>query len=74
MRLTFYQFLLTHRGKLDEDDYSALAGWAFHDHYFPKHATSYDEVSDYLEWNSPFPGALSAFDELWTDYEWKYSS
>lgn len=74
MDQTFYQFLLTHRGKLQQDDYSKLADWAFYDHHFPKHAKNYDEVSDYLEWNSPFPEALKAFDELWSEYEWKYSS
>ncbi|MFD1450036.1 MULTISPECIES: YozE family protein [Oceanobacillus] len=74
MHQSFYQFLLTHRGKLQQDDYSKLADWAFYDHHFPQYANNYDEISDYLEWNSPFPEALKAFDELWTEYEWKYSS
>lgn len=74
MHQSFYQFLLTHRGKLEQDDYSALADWAFYDHHFPQYAGTYDEISEYLEWNSPFPSALAAFDALWSEYEWKYSS
>lgn len=65
---TFYQFLLTSRGKLNPDDKGRLAEWAFSDHSFPKHATSYHEISNYLEWNSPFPNALIVFDELWDMY------
>ncbi|SHF55217.1 YozE family protein [Ornithinibacillus halophilus] len=65
---TFYQFLLTYRGKKVADDQSRLADWAFYDHDFPKHAKRYDEISDYLEFNSPFHNALSIFDDLWDAY------
>lgn len=65
---TFYQFLLTYRGKLKPDDKGKLADWVFLDHNFPKHAVSYHEISDYLEWNSPFTNALIVFDELWEIY------
>ena len=66
---TFYQFLLTYRGKLKPDNKTKLAEWAFSDHGFPKHSTSYDEISNYLEWNSPFTNALEVFDELWEIYK-----
>lgn len=66
---TFYKFLLTYRGKVTTDDESKLADWAFHDHDFPKFANSYDEISNYLEWNSPFINALATFDQLWEKYE-----
>ncbi|TQS74362.1 YozE family protein [Ornithinibacillus gellani] len=66
---TFYQFLMTYRGKLKPDDESRLAEWAFLDHLFPKYSTSYQEISDYLEWNSPFSTALVVFDALWEKYE-----
>ncbi|MGM8366725.1 YozE family protein [Virgibacillus sp. W0181] len=65
---SFYQFMMTFRGKLKNDSESELAEWMFTDHDFPKHAVSYDEVSDYLEWNSPFPEALKVFDKLWNIY------
>ena len=65
---TFYQHLMTFRGKIKPDDKSKLAEWAFLDHDFPKHSNDYDEISDYLEWNSPFPNALRTFDEIWDLY------
>ncbi|MFD1336283.1 YozE family protein [Oceanobacillus iheyensis] len=71
MEQTFYQFLMTYRGKLEKDDNSELAEWAFRNHNFPKHSNSYDEISNYLEWNSPFPSATVTFDSLWNEYEWK---
>lgn len=64
----FYQFLLTYRGKKQADDKCSLADWAFFDHNFPKYSTDYNELSNYLEWNSPFTNALVVFDELWGIY------
>ena len=66
--LTFYQFLMTYRGRKNPTDQSRLAEWSFSDHDFPKHSTNYNELSEYLEWNSPFPNALKTFDELWEIY------
>lgn len=66
---SFYHYIMKYRGKVQADDASKLADWIFHDHYFPKHATTYHEISDYLELYSPFVNALSVFDELWTIYE-----
>ncbi|UJL48247.1 YozE family protein [Virgibacillus sp. NKC19-16] len=68
---SFYQFLMTFRGKKPPDDQSRLADWVFFDHDFPKHSSDYDEISNYLEWNSPFPAALAVFDELWDKYKLK---
>lgn len=65
---TFYQFLLTYRGKEKPDNSSRLADWVFYDQHFPQHATDYNEMSNYLEWNSPFPNALTVFDRLWEVY------
>ncbi len=59
---------MTFRGKNKPDDQSKLANWVFHDHDFPKHSTDYYEISNYLEWNSPFPNALVVFDEIWEMY------
>ncbi|RDW19605.1 hypothetical protein CWR48_07755 [Oceanobacillus arenosus] len=66
---TFYQFLMTYRGKIKADDYSRLADWAFFDSSFPKYSKDYHEISNYLEWNSPFSNALVTFDALWDIYQ-----
>ncbi|MFD0951421.1 YozE family protein [Virgibacillus natechei] len=65
---SFYQFLMTFRGKKQPDDQSYLADWVFFDHGFPKYSNDYDEISSYLEWNSPFSNALIVFDEIWELY------
>ncbi|RKQ37614.1 YozE family protein [Oceanobacillus halophilus] len=65
---SFYQFLITYRGKKQPDDPCRLADWAFYDHNFPKYSSDYHEISNYLEWNSPFSNALTVFDELWEIY------
>ncbi|PAF19514.1 hypothetical protein CHH69_01900 [Terribacillus saccharophilus] len=66
---SFYHFMMTYRGRKKPTDESLLADWMFGDHNFPKHSSSYDEISEYLEWNSPFHGALQVFDRLWRSYE-----
>ena len=66
---SFYHFLMTYRGKLKPNDESRLADWAYKSFDFPKHSADYDEISKYLETNSPFPGALTVFDELWEVYK-----
>lgn len=71
---TFYQFMMSYRGKKQPDDESRLADWMFYDSDFPKHSRSYDEISSYLESFSPFTNALNIFDELWRIYLDKESS
>ncbi|MBM7552533.1 YozE family protein [Thalassobacillus pellis] len=65
---SFYHYMMRFRGNKQLNDEKKLADWMFEDHSFPKQATTYDEVSRYLEWNAPFPDALKAFDRLWDDY------
>lgn len=65
---TFYQYILTFRGKKKPDEKSKLADVIFYDHDFPKFSNDYNEISNYLEWNSPFPNALTIFDEIWEKY------
>lgn len=60
--------MMTYRGKRKPDHQSKLADHIFNDHNFPKYSTDYDEISNYLEWTSPFPDALVLFDELWEVY------
>ncbi|WP_181348390.1 sterile alpha motif-like domain-containing protein [Thalassobacillus sp. CUG 92003] len=66
---SFYHYMMRYRGNKQNDGEKQLADWMFGDHSFPKQATSYDEVSRYLEWNIPFPEALAVFDRVWTQYE-----
>mgnify|MGYP001297339058 CR=1 FL=1 len=66
---TFYQYAMIYRGVQKKNDFKKmLADWMFKDHNFPKYSNDYDELSRYLEWNSPFPEALKTFDELWDEY------
>lgn len=66
---SFYHYMMTYRGKKTPDNESKLADWIFYNHDFPKQSTNYGEISNYLEWNSPFPNALMVFDELWENYQ-----
>lgn len=66
---SFYQHLMTYRGKKVPDDQSNLADWVFLDYDFPKYSSDYNEISNYLEWNSPFANALTVFDEIWEQYK-----
>ncbi|CQR46641.1 hypothetical protein BN1058_00910 [Paraliobacillus sp. PM-2] len=66
---SFYQYMMRHRGAKHVTNESKLAEWMFRDHNFPKHSTSYDEISSYLEWNIPFTEALQVFDQLWEQYQ-----
>lgn len=65
---SFYHFVKSWRGEETLSDKGRLAEWIFDDLDFPKHSTDYNEISSYLEWNSPFPNALMIFDELWAIY------
>lgn len=66
---SFYHYMMRYRGDKSQTDERRLAEWIFQDHNFPKQATSYDEISSYLEWNIPFTDALRVYDSLWEEYE-----
>ncbi|UOQ85829.1 YozE family protein [Gracilibacillus salinarum] len=65
---SFYHFMMRYRGNKQLDDARKLADWMFYEHDFPKHSADYDDISRYLEWHTPFPEAISAFDRLWDSY------
>lgn len=65
---SFYHYMMTYRGTKQKDDKFRLADWMLHDHDFPKHSADYEEISNYLESNSPFTNALNVFDQLWDAY------
>lgn len=66
---TFYQYVMTYRGEEEVTKTGEFAEWLFKDLSYPKHATEYNEISIYLELNSPFPDALKIFDDLWEHYK-----
>ncbi|WP_440895687.1 YozE family protein [Amphibacillus sp. Q70] len=65
---SFYKYMMRYRGAKKTTDERKLADWMYYDHEFPKHSQSYDEISQYLEWNIPFNDAIYLFDQLWQDY------
>lgn len=65
---SFYHYMMRYRGAKQNTNERKLADWMFEDHDFPRQATSYDEVSSYLEWNIPFTEATQVFDRLWEEY------
>lgn len=69
---SFYQYILTFRGEKQLSEIGRLAEWVFQDESFPKQSCNYREITDYLEWTSPYVGALQIFDEVWNRYEEHY--
>ncbi|SIS37262.1 YozE family protein [Salimicrobium flavidum] len=68
MKRSFYHYMMRFRGNLETGKEKELADWMFEEHSFPKQSESYDELSEYLEHHSPFPGSLAAFDRLYETY------
>lgn len=65
---SFYKYMMQYRGANKSLAERKLADWMYHDHDFPRQSESYDEISQYLEWTSPFNEAIMLFDRLWEDY------
>lgn len=59
---------MTLRGGKPEDQLSAFATEAGKDLQFPKHSTSYEELSNYLELNIDYLSSMAIFDEAWEKY------
>ncbi len=68
MERSFYQFALTYRGKIQEDDFSRFADAVFLDHSFPKSETDFEKLSKYIEEKAHPVLKASVFDEIWRDY------
>lgn len=68
MNQSFYHYLMTLRGSRQDDLLSVFAMEAGKDIQFPKHSTSYEEISDYLELNVDYLSSMDIFDEAWTKY------
>lgn len=68
MHQTFYHFLMTQRNDLAYDEISNFAQNASLDQAFPKQATDYHEVTEYLELNASYLPSMDIFDETWQRY------
>lgn len=62
--------MMSYRGiQSKHDPKKKLADWMFREHDFPKQSTDYHVISQYFEFHSPFPEALTTFDEVWEEYK-----
>lgn len=68
MNRSFYHYLMTLRGGKSSDALSTFATEAGKDIQFPKHSTSYEEISDYLEMNVDYLPSMDMFDKAWDHY------
>ncbi|EUJ33004.1 hypothetical protein MFLO_05305 [Listeria floridensis FSL S10-1187] len=68
MGRSFYHFLMTYRDPEKRDDKTNFANAAYRDHSFPKQATNYQMLSNYLELNAPYLNGMALFDELYEEY------
>ena len=73
MNKSFYQFVLTFRGGDWSDGKARFAEAMFDDVAFPKYATSFEELSAYVEMGADPYITTSAFDELWEMYSTKFN-
>ncbi len=72
MNDSFYLFSLKFRGS--KGSKGAFAEAMFHDHSFPKSATTFSVLSSYIEDLADDEMNAVTFDELWGMYEEKYFS
>ncbi|WP_428908409.1 YozE family protein [Niallia sp. Krafla_26] len=68
MAESFYHFLMRYRHPKPSEDISEFANEAYLDHSFPKTATDYHQISNYLELNVTYLKSMSIFDEAWELY------
>lgn len=66
---SFYHFLLTVRGRPNEE--GAFAEMVYQDLDFPKQETDFNTLSDYIETEGNYTLSMSVFDALFEEYqEW----
>lgn len=73
MKDSFYRFLMTQRDPDGTDEITQFANNAFNDQSFPKQATDYDEISNYLELNGGYLPEMEIFDDAYQLYKEKMS-
>lgn len=74
MTQPFYQYVQTFRNaNLQETDPQAqFAELVFLDGDFPKSASDFQTISDYIELSQRYSAYVSTFDEIWQSYAYKY--
>lgn len=73
LKKSFYHFALTYRGGEWSDEKVRFAESMFLDHAFPKMSDSFEELTNYIEFQSDEYLTIGAFDQLWDLYESKFS-
>ena len=68
VRQSFYRYLMTLRNPNSQDELAQFANNASYDQAFPKQASDYDEVSQYLELNGSYLPSMTIFDQAWEAY------
>ncbi|WP_108308531.1 YozE family protein [Metalysinibacillus jejuensis] len=63
---TFYQFVMTFRGR--DDSFAYFAEAAFEDQSFPKQSIDFNELSEYVEMCQDEYMTTAVFDALWALY------
>lgn len=74
LKKSFYHYVLTFRGGEWSDEKVRFAESMFLDHGFPKNSYDFEELSNYIEFQSDEYLTIGAFDVLWDLYETKFSS
>ncbi|MDW5471583.1 YozE family protein [Staphylococcus equorum] len=66
---SFYQFVLTARGRKNEK--GELAEEIFDDLSFPRQEKDFHNISEYIETQGNYPISMAVFDDLYEEYtEW----
>ena len=68
VRQSFYRYLMTLRNPNSQDELAQFANNAFYDQAFPKQASDYNEVSQYLELHGSYLPSMTIFDQAWEAY------
>lgn len=68
MNQTFYQFMQSVADPIKQDNYTKFANLVIRDVAFPKQATSYYTIANYIELTDTYYEFVNTFDELWEQY------
>lgn len=71
---SFYHYVQIFRNAdlLDRDQQAQFAELVFLDGDFPKSASDFEMISNYIELNQRYSDYVSTFDEVWQSYADKY--
>ena len=71
---SFYHYIQIFRNAdlLESDQQAQFAELVFLDGDFPKSASDFETISNYIELNQRYSDYVSTFDEVWQSYADKY--